>query len=142
VGTPVSFELTSSSVMNSFFVPQLAGQIYTMAGMVTRLHLQADHPGTYPGLSANFSGGGFADMRFNVEAVPAENFAKWVDATRGAGPVLDAQTYADLAKPSKAVAPSTYRAVAPSLFNLALNAGMRPAAASNLAPSASQRAEQ
>ena len=67
VGTPVSFELTSSSVMNSFFVPQLGGQIYTMAGMVTRHHLQADHPGTYPGLSANYSGAGFADMRFNVE---------------------------------------------------------------------------
>ena len=68
--------------MNSFFVPQLGGQIYTMAGMVTRLHLQADHPGTYRGLSAQFSGDGFADMRFNVEAVPAENFAQWVDATR------------------------------------------------------------
>jgi len=63
VGTPVSFELTSAGVMNSFFVPQLGGQIYTMAGMVTRLQLQADHPGTYPGLSAQFSGDGFADMR-------------------------------------------------------------------------------
>ena len=59
VGTPVSFELTSSGVMNSFFVPQLGSQIYTMAGMVTRLHLQADHPGTYRGLSAQFSGDGF-----------------------------------------------------------------------------------
>src|SRR5258705_9064390 len=75
VGTPVRFELTSSGVMNSFFVPQLGGQIYTMAGMMTRLHLQADHPGTYPGLSANYSGAGFADMRFNVDAVPVENFA-------------------------------------------------------------------
>ena len=74
VGTPVSFELTSSGVMNSFFVPQLGGQIYTMAGMVTRLHLQADHPGTYRGLSANYSGDGFADMRFAVDAVPAERF--------------------------------------------------------------------
>src|SRR4051812_41394474 len=76
VGTPVRFELTSSGVMNSFFVPQLGGQIYTMAGMVTRLHLQADHPGTYPGLSSNYSGAGFADMRFNVDAMSAENFAK------------------------------------------------------------------
>src|ERR1700741_2265812 len=64
VGTPVSFELTSSSVMNSFWVPQLGGQIYTMSGMVTRLQLQADHAGTYPGFSAMFSGDGFADMRF------------------------------------------------------------------------------
>jgi cytochrome o ubiquinol oxidase subunit II len=141
VGTPVRFELTSSSVMNSFFVPQLGGQIYTMAGMVTRLHLQADHPGTYPGLSANYSGSGFADMRFNVEAVPAENFAKWVDATRGAGPELDPQAYANLAKPSKAVAPFTYRAVARGLFNGILSAGMRPDASPSITHPMSQRAE-
>jgi cytochrome o ubiquinol oxidase subunit II len=141
VGTPVRFELTSSGVMNSFFVPQLGGQIYTMAGMVTRLHLQADHDGTYLGLSANYSGGGFADMRFNVEAVPPENFAKWVDATRGAGPVLDARAYADLAKPSKAVAPFTYRAVAPGLFSGILSAGMRPDDSPSITHPMSQRAE-
>src|SRR5712664_285776 len=86
VGTPVSFELTSSGVMNSFFVPQLGSQIYTMAGMVTRLHLQADHTGTYRGMSANYSGAGFSDMYFNVDAVPAEGFAQWIDAARSAGP--------------------------------------------------------
>ena len=64
VGTPVSFELTSSGVMNSFFVPQLAGQIYTMAGMVTHLNLQADYSGTYRGMSANFSGDGFCRYAF------------------------------------------------------------------------------
>ena len=85
-GTPVSFELTSSSVMNSFFVPQLGSQIYTMSGMATHLQLLADHPGTYPGLSANFSGDGFADMRFTVDAVPPEQFAQWVTATRNSGP--------------------------------------------------------
>src|ERR1700730_7133551 len=100
VGTPISFELTSSGVMNSFLVPQLGGQIYTMAGMVTRLHLQADHTGTYRGMSANYSGAGFSDMYFNVDAVPAERFAQWVAATRTTGPMLDAQTYADLAKTS------------------------------------------
>jgi len=126
VGTPVSFELTSSGVMNSFFVPQLGSQIYTMAGMATRLHLQADHPGTYRGLSAQFSGEGFADMRFNVDAVLAENFAQWVTTARAAGPVLDAQAYADLARPSQAVAPFTYHAVAPNLFTGILSAGMQP----------------
>src|SRR3981081_2909114 len=126
VGTPVSFELTSSGVMNSFFVPQLGSQIYTMAGMVTRLQLQADLPGTYRGLSAQYSGNGFADMRLNVDAVPAENFARWVDATRSAGPVLDTQAYAALAKPSKAVEPFSFGAVAPNLFNGILTAGMRP----------------
>jgi cytochrome o ubiquinol oxidase subunit 2 len=141
VGTPVSFELTSSSVMNSFFVPQLGGQIYTMAGMTTRLHLQADHPGTYRGASANYSGEGFADMRFNVDAVPAEKFAQWVDTARSAGPVLDAQAYADLAKPSKAVAPFTYRSAAPGLFNGIVNAGMLPRDPSSIPHHMSQRAD-
>src|SRR6201994_1706616 len=99
VGTPIKFDLTSSSVMNSFFVPQLGGQIYTMSGMVTRLQLQADHLGRYPGLSAMFSGDGFADMRFMVEAVPNERFAQWIRHASETGLSLDAQSYADLAKP-------------------------------------------
>ena len=117
VSTPIRFELTSSGVMNSFLVPQLGGQIYTMAGMVTQLYLQADYVGTYRGMSANYSGAGFSDMHFNVDAVPAEKFAQWVVATRNSGPVLDAQSYVALAKPSQAVAPFSYRAVAPDLFN-------------------------
>ena len=116
VGTPVSFDLTSSGVMNSFFVPQLGSQIYTMAGMVTHLNLRADDPGTYRGMSAQFSGDGFSDMQFNVDAVSTEKFAQWVDQARSAGPELNAITYVDLAKPSGAVTPFTYRAVAPDLF--------------------------
>jgi len=116
-GTPLRFELTSSGVMNSFFVPQLGSQIYTMPGMVTQLYLKADHPGSFRGLSANFSGEGFSDMRFTVNAVGNEDFSRWVDSVRSAGPVLDAQAYSELAKPSAAVAPSTFRAVAPDLFN-------------------------
>jgi cytochrome o ubiquinol oxidase subunit 2 len=142
VGTPVSFELTSSGVMNSFWVPQLGGQIYTMAGMKTRLHLQADHPGTYRGASANYSGDGFADMRFNVDAVPAEKFAQWVDAARSAGPALDAQVYADLAKPSKAVAPFTYRTVAPRLFDGIVSSIMQPVDVANFVCVAPQEAKQ
>jgi len=141
VGTPVSFELTSSGVMNSFWVPQLAGQIYTMEGMVTRLHLQADHPGTYRGLSANFSGDGFADMHFNVDALPAERFAQWVDATRNAGPLLDERAYAALAEPSRAVAPSTYRVAAPNLFDGIVSFGMQPDDPSSITHPMSQRAE-
>lgn len=117
VGTPISLELTSSGVMNSFFVPQLGSQIYTMAGMITRLHLQADHSGTYRGFSAQFSGEGFSDMHFDADAVPDAKFAQWLDSVRSAGPELDAKAYADLAKPSAAVAPFTYRAVAPGLFD-------------------------
>jgi cytochrome o ubiquinol oxidase subunit 2 len=124
VGTPISFELTSSGVMNSFFVPQLGSQIYTMSGMTTHLQLLADHPGSYRGLSAQFSGDGFADMRFVVDAVPDQQFQQWVATTHGKGPTLDPQSYADLAKPSEAVAPFTYGAVSPDLFNAIVNSAM------------------
>src|SRR6202795_2757566 len=75
VGAPVSFELTSSGVINSFFVPQLCSQIYAMAGMITRLHLQADHPGTYRGFSAQFSGEGFSDMHLDADAGTNKKFS-------------------------------------------------------------------
>jgi cytochrome o ubiquinol oxidase subunit 2 len=142
VGTPVSFELTSSSVMNSFFVPQLGSQIYTMSGMVTRLQLQADHPGSYPGLSANFSGEGFADMGFKVNAVPAAQFAQWVTAARNSGPALDAASYADLAKPSRALAPFTYRSVASGLFQQISSSPLPTSVPSAQRGATSQRAEQ
>jgi cytochrome o ubiquinol oxidase subunit 2 len=142
IGTPIEFELTSSGVMNSFFVPQLGSQIYTMAGMVTRLELQATQAGTYRGLSANFSGAGFADMRFAVDAVPPEDFARWVDRARTGGPELDASAYADLAKPSAAVAPSTYRAVAPDLFHGIVSAVMAVDDRTQPTHTASSRAEQ
>jgi len=125
VGTPISIELTSSGVMNSFFVPQLGGQIYTMFGMATHLNLQADHVGTYRGMSANYSGAGFSDMHFNVEAVPADRFADWVAATRGSGSVLNAQSYAALVKPSQAVTPFTYRAVVADLFTKIMSTAMQ-----------------
>jgi cytochrome o ubiquinol oxidase subunit 2 len=125
VGTPVSFELTSSGVMNSFFVPQLGSQIYTMAGMVTRLHLQADQSGSYRGMSAQYSGEGFADMHFNVEAVAPEKFSEWVDTARNVGTELNVTTYAELAKPSASVVPFTYRSVAPGLFDRIMDSEMQ-----------------
>jgi len=116
VGTPVQFRLTSATVMNSFFVPQLGSQIYAMSGMTTHLNLLADKPGDYPGFSAMFSGDGFSDMRFIARAVPAGDFDTWLGRVRGSGPVLDDPGYAALAKPSKAVPPATYGSVVPDLF--------------------------
>jgi cytochrome o ubiquinol oxidase subunit 2 len=115
-GTPVRFRLTSATVMNSFFIPQLGSQIYAMGGMTTHLNLLADKPGEYPGLSANFSGDGFAEMRFIAKAVAAGDFEAWVAQARGAGSALDDARYAELAKPSKAVPPATYRSVESNLF--------------------------
>src|SRR5215475_12626332 len=115
-GTPVDFRLTSATVMNSCFVPQLGSKIYTMGGMTTHLNLLADKPGEYPGFSANYSGAGFAEMRFIVKSVPAADFNAWLEQVRGTGSALDAAGYAELAKPSKAVPPATYRSVQPKLF--------------------------
>lgn len=116
VGAPVHMRLTSATVMNSFFVPQLGGQIYTMTGMVSQLNLIADRAGSYDGLSAQFSGDGFSDMHFRYDAVPRARFDAWTAAAKAAGPALDAKSYAALARPSAKVAPITYAPVDPALF--------------------------
>jgi cytochrome o ubiquinol oxidase subunit 2 len=115
-GTPIHFSLTSASVMTAFFVPRLGSMIYTMNGMTTQLNLQADAPGTFPGLASHLSGDGFSGMHFDVQAVPAERFAAWVDATRNTGPTLDAGSYAALAKQSVNTRPFTFGAADPELF--------------------------
>jgi cytochrome o ubiquinol oxidase subunit II len=115
-GTPVEFRLTSATVMNSFFVPQLGSQIYTMGGMTTHLNLLADKPGEYPGFSANYSGDGFSEMRFVVKSVPTADFNAWLEQARATGSALDDVAYAALAKPSKAVSPTTYHSVDPKSF--------------------------
>jgi len=114
--TPVHFSLTSASVMNMFFVPQLGSMIATMNGMVTQLHLQADQPGEFYGQSAQFSGDGFSDMNFTVRALPQDAFEAWVAGTRGSGPALDRAAYLALARQSRNVRPFTYPAVDPGLF--------------------------
>ena len=115
-GVPIHFSLTSASVMNAFFVPQLGSMIYTMNGMTTQLNLQADAPGTFGGLSSHYSGDGFSDMHFDVLALPAERFAAWIEATRNTGPTLDAGSYADLARQSINTRPFTFGAADPGLF--------------------------
>jgi cytochrome o ubiquinol oxidase subunit II len=117
-GRPVRFRITSASVFNSFFIPRLGSQIYTMNGMVTQLNLMAHHPGTYHGLSAQFSGDGFSDMGFSVDAVSEPDFAKWVAAAQASGPVLDENAYRALLKQSIVRTPYTYRDVTPHLFDL------------------------
>jgi cytochrome o ubiquinol oxidase subunit II len=116
VGTPIHFTLTSASVMNAFFIPQLGSMIYTMNGMTTQLHLQADREGVFHGLSSQFSGDGFPGMHFQVRAVGAEAFDSWVGDARNSTAALDRQSYVAFAKQSLNVAPTTYRAVDPHLF--------------------------
>jgi cytochrome o ubiquinol oxidase subunit 2 len=116
-GAPIHFSLTSATVMNSFFVPQLGSMIATMNGMVTQLYLEADHAGDYYGESAQFSGDGFSGMHFTVHAVSPDAFAGWVRDVRTNGPALDDAGYEALARESQHVRPFTYRTVAPDLFH-------------------------
>lgn len=120
-GTPVRLQLTSATVMNSFIVPQLAGQIYTMHGMTTSLNLLADHPGQYQGLSSQFSGDGFSGMRFKLDAVSRQEFDAWVAGARAGGRNLDSAGYNALAAPSKNVQPATYGAIDVHLFERIVN---------------------
>jgi cytochrome o ubiquinol oxidase subunit 2 len=131
-GTPVTFRLTSATVWNSFFVPQMGSMIYTMPRMTTRLNLQADRPGVYEGLSSHFSGNGFPGMRFQVQALPPDQFATWAAGAHSSALKLDSEGYAELSKPSSYVKPITYGAVAPNLFD-AIVANRAPA---NEAPAA------
>ena len=117
VNAPVHFTLTSGSVMNSFFIPQLGSQIYTMAGMVTQLNLLASTAGTYPGLSAQFSGDGFSDMRFDLKAVPEEEYRAWLISTHTNTEQLNAARYEKLAGPSHHDEPTTFGQVTPGLFD-------------------------
>jgi len=117
VGTPVHFRLTSASVMNSFFVPQLGSQIYTMAGMTTQLHLQADREGTYKGISAQFSGEGFSDMHFDLVAVTPGEFDQWMTGAQREGGVLDAAAFLKLARPTAAQGSATFATVSQGLFD-------------------------
>ena len=96
---PIRFELTSDAPMNSFWIPQLGGQIYTMSGMAMTLNLQADEPGVYYGSGANFSGEHFADMTFYATAVPQDEFDAWVEQVKATSGPLTAEGYETLRQP-------------------------------------------
>jgi cytochrome o ubiquinol oxidase subunit II len=134
-GTPIDLRLTSGTVMNSFFVPQLGGQIYTMAGMQTKLALQADQAGAFNGLSAQFSGDGFSDMHFKVRAGDDASFAQWIAQARASSARLDDGAYDRLAATHAAAVPTLYGSVDPDLFDHALEAATAgPTKVASIAP--------
>ena len=114
-GRPVSMKLTSDTVMNSLYIPGLVGQIYTMAGMRTRLNMLADKPGHFIGRNTNFSGRDFADQQFAVKALPAASFRAWIAQAKRSPKTLGAAAYARLEQPGTAGA-AIYSAVEPNLF--------------------------
>ena len=121
VDIPVHFRITASSVMNSFYVPAMAGQIYAMPSMATQLHAVINRPGEFEGFSANYSGAGFNNMRFRLLAVSAGEFDNWLQKARASKDELTRQAYVDLEKPSERVAVRRYGAVTSDLFDLVVN---------------------
>jgi len=144
-GVPVHFDLTSASVMNAFFIPQLGSMIYTMNGMRTQLNLAADAPGTFAGLSSHFSGDGFSTMHFDVDSVAADRFSGWVnEARQGGSSALTSQSYAELSKQTQSVAPFTYKDVEPGLFQKIVTLAVPPGPGpiDEVSPGASKRTGQ
>lgn len=131
--TPIEFTLTSATVMNAFFVPQLGSQIATMPGMTTHLNLLADHAGDYPGLSTQFSGDGFSDMHFVVHAVSASDFKLWQAHARstGGGGGLTQESYDQLAQSATEGHARLYGAVEPQLFDAIVKRTVQLPPASN-----------
>ena len=137
IDVPVRFKITASTVMNSFFIPALAGQIYAMPGMQTTLNAVINKPGIYNGFSANYSGAGFSDMRFKFHGKDQAGFDAWVKsvkagtvagASAGAG-TLDRSSYLELEKPSEREAVRRYSSVAGDLYDAILNRCVVPGTA-------------
>jgi cytochrome o ubiquinol oxidase subunit 2 len=126
VNRPIAFAITSSSVMNSFYAPALAGQIYAMPGMETKLHAVANRPGDYEGISANYSGAGFSGMHFALRALSDADFSGWVGQAKAAGGALDRAGYLVLERPTENEPVRRYASVDPTLFDAALNLCVEP----------------
>jgi cytochrome o ubiquinol oxidase subunit 2 len=136
-GTPIAFDLTAESLMNSFFIPQLGSQVYAMSGMQTKLHLIADTPGVYAGMSAAFSGEGFSDMRFDTVATSREEFDRWVQQAKASPLKLNKASYGVLEQSSHNNSAATYADVDPRLFDGVVNKYMHGSAASEICTTAS-----
>jgi cytochrome o ubiquinol oxidase subunit 2 len=129
--TPVDFQITSDAPMNSFWIPQLGGQIYAMPGMSTQLYLLADHAGSYRGSSANISGQGFSGMDFVAKSSSKADFESWVKSVKKAPNRLTSSNYSRLANPSENNPVTYYNGADAALYNMILMKYMAPAAQSS-----------
>ena len=126
VDMPVHFKLTSTAMMNSFFIPSLAGQVYTMPGMQTVLNAVINQPGDFDGFSSNYSGHGFTDMRFRFLGMSQQKFDQWVAKVRADGGDLDTQAFDRLNQPSRAEPVHYYARFDADLYHRILNQCVDP----------------
>ena len=128
IDVPVRFKLSASNVMNSFYVPALAGQIYAMPGMQTTLNAVINKGGVYDGFSANYSGAGFSDMRFKFHGMDATAFEAWVSSVKARGGALDRAAYMQLVKPSIKDAVQHFSTAEAGLFDAIVERCVEPGA--------------
>jgi len=126
VDRPIQFHITASSVMNSFYIPALAGQIYAMPGMMTQLHAVINKAGVYQGFSANYSGAGFSGMRFAFHGVANADFDKWIATAKAADGALDRAAYLKLERPSENEPVRHYANADTTLFYAIVNMCVEP----------------
>lgn len=132
-GTPVNFELTSDTVMNSFWIPQLGGQIYSMPGMSTQLNLLASSNGSYYGSSANISGEGFSGMNFIAKATSTADFNRWLSTVRKSPKQLNMAAYNQLSQPSEYNRPAAYSSAQAGLYDTIVDKYLIPPTPSDAA---------
>ena len=123
---PISFRITSSSVWNTFYVPALAGMIYAMPGMETKLHAVMNGEGDFTGLSGMYSGAGFSRMNFGFRSFTPQGFDDWVAKAKSAGTHLDREAYLKLEKPSEAEPVRYFSSVEGGLFDAAVGLCVAP----------------
>ena len=121
IDRPIQFNITASSIMNSFFIPALAGQIYAMPGMQTKLSAVVNKPGVFDGFSANYSGHGFNGMRFKFHGLTTADFDKWVATTKASAKQLTRTEYLALEKPSERDPVQRYSSVETTLYSAIVN---------------------
>ena len=126
VDRPITFRITASSVMNSFYIPALAGQIYAMPGMETKLHAVLNQPGDFQGIAAHYSGAGFSDMKFRMYGLDASGFEQWVARAKADPRRLDAGLYQRLEKPTEKVPVMRFATVETGLFGKIVNRCVEP----------------
>lgn len=127
VHTPVNFKLTADDApMNSFWIPQLGGQMYAMTTMETKLHLIANTTGDFSGGAAEINGSGFAGMRFIARSSLKDDFDNWVEKIKKSSKPLDAVTYNTLVKPSEDNPVTYYSSVDNNLYNTIIMKDMMP----------------
>jgi cytochrome o ubiquinol oxidase subunit 2 len=126
IDRPIEFKITASSVMNSFYIPALAGQIYAMPGMQTKLHAVMNKEGVYEGFSANYSGDGFSGMRFSFHGMNNDAFGQWVARAKQMGSALNRDAYLKLEAPSSRNPVTYYASVENGLFDSILNLCAKP----------------